>query len=138
MRLPGCRLTSNGPRPAAQKGRLADVTNWPSMTVASDFSCLSCQSFPTNAAQCLPAKRPSASVAPGTKCGTLSSLRAAPPAHTARGLFAVRRRAPSQLDAVVRVVCHFERRCAVDDVFERACPRGAVAARIRKLAHRKL
>jgi hypothetical protein len=32
---------------------------------------------------CLTAKRASASVAPGTKCGTLSSLHAAPPAHAA-------------------------------------------------------
>jgi hypothetical protein len=45
------------------------------------------------AAQCLTVKRASASVAPGTRCGTLSSLRAAPPAHAACTSTPLRRQA---------------------------------------------
>jgi len=45
------------------------------------------------AVQCLTAKRASASVAPGTRCGTLSSLRAAPPAHAACTSTPLRRQA---------------------------------------------
>src|SRR5262249_31684875 len=55
-----------------------------------------------------------------------------------RRLGALLRRAPPQLDAVVQVVRHLEIRRAVEHVLERERPRGAVAARIGKLARRKL
>src|SRR5262245_17071033 len=65
------------------------------------------------------------------------ALRCRRVALAGRSLVALRRRAPTQLDAVVGVVCHLEIDRTVDHIAQRECPRGAVAARIRELARRQ-
>src|ERR1700719_689160 len=86
----------------------------------------------------LSARRPTSLVEP---CAVLCHLRALGRGRiplTCRRLGAFGRGAPPALDAVIRVVCHLEIRRAMDGIFERKRPRGAVAARIREFARRKL
>src|SRR5258707_13499438 len=53
-------------------------------------------------------------------------------------LLAVFRRAPPHLDAVVRVIGHFEVRCPVDDLLERKRPLRAIAAGVGYFSRGKL
>src|SRR6185437_2215971 len=55
-----------------------------------------------------------------------------------RGLIAPVGRAPSELDAVIRIVGQLEIGRPVEHVFERERPCGTVAASVRKLPRRKL
>src|SRR5215468_4250936 len=71
---------------------------------------------------------------PGAVCCHLRALRRGRMPLASRSLVALFRRTPPQLDAVVRVVAHFEIPYAVEHVLERERPRRTVAARIRKLA----
>src|SRR6266545_7733893 len=91
--------------------------------------------FPENA---LRARRPAPLVEPGAVLRHLRALRPWRTPLAGRRLFALGWRAPSQLDAVVQIVRHLEIHPAVDHVFDRERPRGAIGARIRELARRKL
>src|SRR5262245_37637035 len=88
--------------------------------------------------QLLAARRPAPLVKPRAVLGHLRALRLRRTPLARRRFLAAARRAPPQLDAVVHVVRHLEIRRAVDHVFERERPWRAVAARIGKLARRKL
>src|SRR6266568_203729 len=81
---------------------------------------------------------PAPLVEPGAVFAHLLALRCRRVALAGRSLIALRRRAPTQLDAVVGVVRHLEIDRTVDHVAQRERPRGAVAARIRELARRQL
>src|SRR5262245_1547779 len=86
----------------------------------------------------LSTRRPPPLMKPGA---VLRHLRALPGRRmplARRSLLALVWRAPAQLDAVVKVVRHLQLRRAVDHVLEGERPGGAVAARIGKLARRKL
>src|SRR6516165_4816810 len=86
----------------------------------------------------LSARWPAPLVEPGAVFAHPLALRCRRVALAGRSLVALRRRAPTQLDAVVGVVCHLEIDRTVDHIAQRECPRGAVAARIRELARRQL
>src|SRR5690348_16994470 len=75
---------------------------------------------------------PAPLVEPGAVFAHLLALRCRRVALAGRGLVALGRRAPTQLDAVVGVVRHLEIDRTVDHVAQRERPRGAVAARIRE------
>src|SRR4051812_9226305 len=81
---------------------------------------------------------PAPLVEPGAVFAHLLALRCRRVTLAGRGLVALGRRAPTQLDAVVGVVRHLEVYRTVDHVAQRKRPRGAVAARIRELARRQL
>src|SRR5215510_10328813 len=81
---------------------------------------------------------PAPLVEPGAVFTHLLALRRRRVALAGRGLVALGRRAPAQLDAVVRVVRHLESHRTVDYVTQGERPRGAVTARIRELARRQL
>src|SRR6266702_8363528 len=81
---------------------------------------------------------PAPLVEPRAVFAHLLALRCRRVALAGRGLVALGRRAPTQLDAVVGVVRHLEIDRTVDHVAQRERPRGAVAARIRELARRQL
>src|ERR1700719_2334404 len=86
----------------------------------------------------LSARRPTSLVEPRAVFYHLRALGRGRIPLTCRRLVAFGRGAPPALDAVIRVVCHLEIRRAMDGIFERKRPRGAVAARIREFARRKL
>src|SRR6516162_3836779 len=82
--------------------------------------------------------RPVPFAKPGAVCCHLRALRRGRMPLASRSLVALFPRSPPQLDAVVRVVAHFEIPSALEHDFQRERPRRAVAARIRKLALREV
>src|SRR5499433_3426276 len=81
---------------------------------------------------------PAPLVEPGAVFAHLLALRRRRVALAGRGLVALGRRAPTQLDAVVGVVRHLEVDRTVDHVAQCERPRRAVTARIGELARRQL
>src|SRR3954470_7072883 len=77
---------------------------------------------------------PAPFVEPGAVFAHLLALRCRRVTLAGRGLVALGRRAPTQLDAVVGIVRHLEVYRTIDHVAQRERPNGAVAARIRQLA----
>ncbi len=83
-------------------------------------------------------RRPAPLIEPRAVLRHLRALRPRCIPLARRRLLALLRRAPAQLDAVVHVVGHLEIRRAVDHILDRERPGGAIGARIRELARRKL
>src|SRR6185295_1463919 len=81
-------------------------------------------------AAALAARRPAPLMEPGAVLRHLGALCPRRAALAGRGLLALLRRAPAQLDAVVQVVGHFEPGHAVDHVLDGKRPRRSVAARV--------
>src|SRR5215469_14955590 len=121
------------------------VSAWRSDSGIAGPSALGMVRSMTSSAGCLcgmhsplSARRPAPFAEPGAVIRHLRALRRRRVPLARRRLGAVVGCAPAQLDAVVQVVRHLEIRGAVEHVLERQRPGGAIAARIRKLARRKL